>query len=68
MAELIVGLTGAECVDEVRALWLDLASRGIRDVRVAVMIGNSGAQRLYERRGLQPAETMLYRFGATTGG
>jgi hypothetical protein len=30
---------------------------------VAVMIGNSGAQRLYERRGLQPAEIVLYRFG-----
>ncbi len=42
----------------------ELASRGIRDVRVAVMVGNSDAQRLYERRGLQPAETILYRFGS----
>jgi ribosomal protein S18 acetylase RimI-like enzyme len=56
---------GTQLLDFVDA---ELASRGIRDLRVAVMIGNSGAQRLYERRGLQPAETILYRFGATTGG
>jgi ribosomal protein S18 acetylase RimI-like enzyme len=42
----------------------ELASRGIRGLRVAVMVGNAGAQRLYERRGLQPAETILYRFAA----
>lgn len=30
----------------------ELASRGIHDLSVAVMVGNSGAQRLYERRGL----------------
>jgi ribosomal protein S18 acetylase RimI-like enzyme len=40
----------------------ELASRGIRGLRVAVMVANIGAQRLYERRGLQPAETILYRF------
>jgi ribosomal protein S18 acetylase RimI-like enzyme len=41
----------------------ELAARGISAMSVAVMIGNSGAQRLYERRGLQPAEIVLYRFG-----
>ena len=42
----------------------ELESRGIRDLVVAVMVGNSDAQRLYERRGLQPAEIVLYRFGS----
>jgi len=42
----------------------ELASRGIRDLAVAVMIGNSDAQRLYEGRGLRPAEILLYRFGS----
>lgn len=42
----------------------ELESRGIRDLIVAVMLGNSVAQRLYERRGLQPAEIVLYRFGS----
>jgi len=42
----------------------ELASRSIRDLRVAVMVGNSGARRLYERRGFRPAETVLYRFGS----
>ena len=42
----------------------ELESRGIRDLIVAVMVGNSEAQRLYERRGLQPAEIVLYRFGS----
>lgn len=42
----------------------ELESRGIRDLVVAVMVGNSDAQRLYERRGLQPAEVVLYRFGS----
>ncbi|HJS97050.1 MAG TPA: GNAT family N-acetyltransferase [Solirubrobacteraceae bacterium] len=42
----------------------ELASRGIRDLIISVMVGNSGAQRLYERRGLQPAEIVLYRFGS----
>jgi ribosomal protein S18 acetylase RimI-like enzyme len=40
----------------------ELASRSIHDWRVAAMVGNSEAQRLYERRGLQPAEIILYRF------
>jgi ribosomal protein S18 acetylase RimI-like enzyme len=42
----------------------ELASRGIRDLSTSVMVGNSGAQRLYERRGLRPAEIVLYRFGS----
>ena len=42
----------------------ELAARGIHDLRVAVTVGNSGAQRLYERRGLQPTEVLLYRFGS----
>lgn len=41
----------------------ELDRRSIRDLKVAVMTGNAGAQRLYERRGLRPAETILYRFG-----
>lgn len=40
----------------------ELASRGIAALTVAVTVGNSDAQRLYERRGLRPAEIMLYRF------
>ena len=43
----------------------ELESRDIRDLIVAVMVGNSDAQRLYERRGLQPAEIVLYRFGSS---
>jgi ribosomal protein S18 acetylase RimI-like enzyme len=42
----------------------ELASRGIRDLIVSVMLGNTDAQRLYERRGLRPAEIVLYRFGS----
>jgi ribosomal protein S18 acetylase RimI-like enzyme len=42
----------------------ELASRGIHDLIVSVMLGNSDAQRLYERRGLRPAEIVLYRFGS----
>jgi ribosomal protein S18 acetylase RimI-like enzyme len=39
----------------------ELARRSIHDVKVAVMVGNADAQRLYERRGLRPAEVVLYR-------
>ena len=28
------------------------------------MVGNEAAKRLYERRGFQPAETVLYRIAA----
>jgi ribosomal protein S18 acetylase RimI-like enzyme len=41
----------------------ELERRSIQDLKIAVMVGNSAAQRLYERRGLRPAETVLYRFG-----
>ena len=52
---------GSRLLDFVDA---ELASRSIHDWRVAVAIGNFDAQRLYERRGLQPAEIILYRFAA----
>jgi ribosomal protein S18 acetylase RimI-like enzyme len=42
----------------------ELARRSIADLKVAVMAGNTRAQKLYERRGLRPAELVLYRFGA----
>jgi ribosomal protein S18 acetylase RimI-like enzyme len=41
----------------------ELEARSIRDLKIAVMVGNGAAQRLYERRGLRPGETVLYRFG-----
>jgi ribosomal protein S18 acetylase RimI-like enzyme len=44
----------------------ELARRSIHDLKVAVMVGNEGAARLYERRGLRAAERVLYRFGART--
>jgi ribosomal protein S18 acetylase RimI-like enzyme len=40
----------------------ELARRSIEDLKVAVMAGNTRAQRIYERRGLRPAELVLYRF------
>jgi ribosomal protein S18 acetylase RimI-like enzyme len=43
----------------------ELADRGIADVKIAVMVGNEAARRLYERRGFRSAETVLWRFGAT---
>jgi ribosomal protein S18 acetylase RimI-like enzyme len=42
----------------------ELNRREIHDLRVAVMVGNEEAQRLYERRGLIPAEVVLYRLTA----
>lgn len=42
----------------------ELHARGIEGLKVAVMIGNDDAQRFYERRGLAPAELVLYRTGA----
>jgi GNAT superfamily N-acetyltransferase len=41
----------------------ELARRSIHDLKVAVMAANADALRLYERRGLRPAELVLYRFG-----
>ena len=52
---------GTQLLDFVDA---ELASRGVRDLIVSVVLGNSDAQRLYERRGLRPAEIVLYRFGS----
>jgi len=43
----------------------ELTRRSIPDLKVAVMVGNDGARRLYERRGLRPAELVLYRFGSS---
>jgi ribosomal-protein-alanine N-acetyltransferase len=43
---------------------LELDRRGIRDLRVSVMVGNAEAQRFYERRGLVPAEVVLYRLAS----
>ena len=43
-----------------------LNRRGIHDLRVAVMVGNDEAQRLYERRGFVPAEVVLYRLAAAS--
>jgi ribosomal protein S18 acetylase RimI-like enzyme len=45
----------------------ELARRSIEDVKVAVMVGNTDAERLYERRGFRRAELVLYRFGGTPG-
>ena len=45
----------------------ELARRSIEDLKVAMMAGNTDARRLYERRGLRPAELVLYRFGARQG-
>ncbi len=42
----------------------ELSRRGIADLAVAVMTGNTSAIRFYERRGLRPGEILLYRFGA----
>jgi ribosomal protein S18 acetylase RimI-like enzyme len=41
----------------------ELARRAIHDLTVSVMTANTSALRLYERRGLQPAELVMYRFG-----
>jgi ribosomal protein S18 acetylase RimI-like enzyme len=40
----------------------ELERRSIEGLKIAVMAGNEAAQRLYERRGLRPAELVLYRF------
>ena len=46
----------------------ELAARGVGDLQVAVMAGNAAALRLYERRGLRPAELVLFRFGGEPDG
>lgn len=52
---------GGAIVDAVEG---ELARRGIADLAVAVMSGNTAAMRFYERRGLRAGEIVLYRFGA----
>jgi len=52
--------TGSRLLDELDAR---LAQAGVRDLSVAVSIGNDAALRLYRRRGLQPVETVLWRLG-----
>ena len=46
----------------------ELAARDVPDLQVAVMAGNADALRLYERRGLRPAELVLFRFGRAEDG
>jgi ribosomal protein S18 acetylase RimI-like enzyme len=40
----------------------ELEERAIHALRISVLAGNERAQRLYERRGLQVAELVLFRF------
>jgi ribosomal protein S18 acetylase RimI-like enzyme len=42
----------------------ELARRSVRDLKVAVMAGNTDTRRFYERRGLRLGELVLYRFGS----
>ena len=51
---------GTRLLDGVDA---ELERRGIPALRISVLAGNEPAQRLYERRGLQVAELVLFRFG-----
>ena len=46
----------------------ELAARDVPDLQVAVMAGNADALRFYERRGLRPAELILFRFGRAEDG
>ena len=52
---------GSALLDAVDA---ELEARGVHDLQVAVMAGNAAALRLYARRGLRPAELVLFRFGS----
>jgi GNAT superfamily N-acetyltransferase len=56
---------GTKLLDAVDA---ELEKRGVRDLQVAVMAGNAEALRLYARRGLLPAELVLFRFGGVPDG
>jgi GNAT superfamily N-acetyltransferase len=51
---------GTRLLDAVDA---ELEARGVHDLQVDVMAGNADALRLYQRRGLMPAELVLFRFG-----
>jgi GNAT superfamily N-acetyltransferase len=59
------GGVGTALLDAVDA---ELAARGVRDLQVSVMAGNADALRLYQRRGLLPAELVLFRFGSAPDG
>jgi ribosomal protein S18 acetylase RimI-like enzyme len=52
---------GTRLLDAVDA---ELARLGIGDLFIAALVGNEGALRLYERRGLRPVMTYLARFAA----
>jgi ribosomal protein S18 acetylase RimI-like enzyme len=52
---------GSRLLDAVDA---ELARLGIGDLFIAALVGNEGAIRLYERRGLRPVMTYLARFAA----
>ena len=52
---------GTRLLDAVDA---ELARLGIGDLFIAALVGNEGAIRLYERRGLRPVMTYLARFAA----
>jgi ribosomal protein S18 acetylase RimI-like enzyme len=53
---------GTRLLDEVDA---KLAAAGIKDLVISVMLGNDRARHFYERRGLVPAETYLWRVALT---
>jgi ribosomal protein S18 acetylase RimI-like enzyme len=42
----------------------ELAARKVDDVLIGVVVGNDGAQRLYERRGYRPTWLLLSRFAS----
>jgi ribosomal protein S18 acetylase RimI-like enzyme len=50
------------------ALDARLDALGVRDLTVAVMVGNDDALRLYRARGLTPAEVTLWRLGGSKAG
>jgi GNAT superfamily N-acetyltransferase len=45
----------------------ELEARGIRDLAIGAVPGNTAALRLYERRGFLPSWTIMTRFAARTG-
>ena len=53
---------GTRLLDKVDA---KLAAAGIKDLVISVMLGNDRARDFYERRGLVPAETYLWRVALT---
>jgi ribosomal protein S18 acetylase RimI-like enzyme len=52
---------GTTLLDRVDA---ELAARGVRDLMLAVVAGNDGAERFYQRRGLRKVMTTYARFDA----